>query len=92
MLISDLKYFSWNSTCCIISSFVNETSSGTTMEQSLNNVNLCATGYKATGGNVVSDTCSSMSLSGLSKRYCQKTYQFTCVKGTTPSVPAATLS
>lgn len=69
-----------------------KTSSGTTMEQSLNNVNLCATGYKATGGNVVSDTCSSMSLSGLSKRYCQKTYQFTCVKGTTPTVPAATLS
>ena len=69
-----------------------KTSSGTTMEQSLNNVNLCATGYKATGGNVVSDTCSSMSLSGLSKRYCQKTYQFTCVKGTTPTVPAASLS
>lgn len=74
-----------------------KTSSGVTAEQSLSNVSLCASGYKATGGNVVNDTCSNMSLSGLTKRYCQKTYQFTCVKssGTTdpkPSVPAATLA
>lgn len=74
-----------------------KTSSGASMEQPLNNVSLCASGYKATGGNVVSDTCSNMSLSGLSKRYCQKTYQFTCVKSSggevnPPKVDPATLS
>ena len=70
-----------------------------------NNVNLCADGYKATTGSVVTDTCTNMSLNGLSKRYCKKVYQFTCTKDTsstppenpgggteTPSVPAATLS
>ena len=74
-----------------------KTSSSTTMEESLGTVSLCASGYKATGGNVVTDTCSSMSLNGLSKRYCKKIYSFTCVKGSgstgsEPVVEAATLS
>ena len=79
-----------------------KTSSSVTMEQPLGTVNnLCASGYTPTGGNVVTDTCSGMSLSGLKKRYCKMVYQFTCVKGSTPTqpvdpvnptVPAATLS
>ncbi len=76
-----------------------KTASSVNMEQNLGTVSLCASGYKATGGNVVTDTCSNMQMQGLSKRYCKKVYSFTCVKsgdsgGDTPDieVPAATLS
>ena len=85
-----------------------KTSSTITEEVPLgSNVNLCADGYKATAGNVVTDTCSSLDLKGLSKRYCKKVYQFTCTQNTvstppssgggdtqpeTPTVSAATLS
>lgn len=65
-----------------------KTSSSVTMEQPLGTVNnLCASGYKPTGGNVVNDSCSNMSLSGLKKRYCKMVYQFTCVKSSEPSKP-----
>ena len=83
-----------------------KTASSVTEDVALgSNVSLCADGYRATAGNVVTDTCTNMSLNGLSKRYCKKVYQFTCTKDTssttpenpgggteTPSVPAATLS
>lgn len=71
-----------------------KTASGVTIEQAVSSANMCASGYKATGGNIVADTCSNISLSGLTKRYCQKTYQFTCVKSSDPvvTVPAAKLS
>lgn len=69
-------------------------------ETSLSSYSPCATGYSATGGSVVSETCSNLSLSSLSKRYCKKVFQFTCVKNSNPTpdpkpnpeVPAATLS
>lgn len=77
-----------------------KTSSSVDMEVALSNYKPCASGYTATGGSVATDTCSSMSLSGLSKRYCKKVYSFTCVKSgssgednpETPTVAAATLS
>ena len=68
------------------------------------NVQLCATGYKVASGSIITDTCSNLSLNGLSKRYCKKVFQFTCTKdssgGTTdpdpeqkpPTVAAAKLS
>ena len=67
-------------------------------DQSTSGYKPCASGYDPTDGKVVTDTCSSLSLSGLSKRYCKRVFSFTCVKrsgGTTPSKPvveAATLS
>jgi len=73
-----------------------------------NNVNLCADGYKVTKGDVITNTCNSLDMQGLSKRYCKVVYQFTCSKdasstqdpkpdpgtGQKPpaTVPAATLS
>lgn len=65
-----------------------KTSSSVTMEEPLGTVkNLCSSGYTPTGGNVVTDTCSGMSLSGLKKRYCKMVYQFTCVKSSNPTEP-----
>lgn len=63
----------------------------------------CASGYKITATKTTTDTCSSMSLDGLSKRYCKRVFQFTCSKssgssedpgegGETPTVAAAKLS
>lgn len=78
--------------------FIKNTSNAVVMEEPLgNNVQLCASGYGVTASKVITDTCSSMSLSGLSKRYCKMVYQFTCSKGsstqpTDPVVNPATLS
>ena len=63
----------------------------------------CASGYKITATKTTTDTCSSMSLDGLSKRYCKRVFQFTCSKssgsneepgegGETPTVDPAKLS
>jgi hypothetical protein len=84
-----------------------KTSSSVTEEVPLgSNVNFCANGYKVTAGNIIGDTCTNLSLNGLSKRYCKRVYEFTCTQTATtpetppptpdptpePTVPAATLS
>lgn len=80
-----------------------KTSTSVTEDVALgSNVQFCADGYKVSSGSIITDTCSNLSLNGLSKRYCKKVFQFTCTKSTgttnpdpepqTPVVAAAKLS
>ncbi len=67
-------------------------SKGNITARSSGDIATCADGYtwKSKEAEIVTDTCKDATLGGLSRRYCKRIFQATCVKETTSKPPTTT--